>query len=320
MTRLRAATVFTGLLAVLTVAITAYWFLVLAPPPVPGEPPSQTEDERQVPRAGPAGPPPSAAGRFAELKARTERLDRLEWDPTLFGQYEAIIRDARSLQEALRGTKEALAAQELVIHAYEKQAKFPERFDAFLRYAEMGERVYNRDMASKILLLEGNRNFKNKEFLTAHRFYEEVLSRYPEGRVAAVARFQVGRCFEEMGEWQVALRKYEALITAPAEAGGMKLEAWKRAYEVRARRGKTARALETLQAIREHYPGREEARWAQLERGAYLWRLRKTAQALQALQEVKKRHPGTPEARQAADHIRRIEDSLTDVDRIPVDR
>jgi len=277
------------------------------------------------PVAGPPAPSPkvevkpakpkSAAERHADLKRRYDELAKKKWDESLFGEFEGIIQDARALQQAFPNSKEGLQAQELAILAYEKQGKFPQRFEAFLQYVEMGEKVYDREMASKILLLEANRNFKNKEFLTANRFYEEVLSRYPEGKVADIARFQVGRCFEEVGDWQVALRKYKAIMDAPAGASGMKLDAWKQTYEVYARRGRTQQALDTLQGICGHYKDKPEARWAHLEKGAYLWRLGKNAEALRVLHEVKKLYPGAPEAGQAEQYIKRIEAAFTNIEK-----
>lgn len=259
--------------------------------------------------------PKTAEERCADLKERLGGLARQDWDEALFGRYEEIVRAARALQAECPGTKVALTAQELIIEAYGRQAKFPERFDAFLRYVEMGEALYDRDMSAKILLLEGNRHFKKKDFLTAHRFYEEVLSRFPGGKVAAVARFQTGRCFEEMGDWQVALRKYQAIAGAPTDEHGMKLNAWKRVYEVHARRGKIVLALKTLQTIREAHAGEEAGRWAQLETGVYLWRQRRNAQALDVLRDLRKRYPDSPEARRAESYIQRIEESLTAPDK-----
>ena len=269
-----------------------------------------------VPEAAPKpGKPKSASERRADLKGRVDALAKEPWSEKLFGKYEAIIQDARALQQGFPGTKEALESQELVIVSYEKQGKFPERFEAFLRYVEMGEKVYDRDLAAKILLLEGNRNFKNKEFMSAHRFYEEVLSRYPEGKVADIARFQVGRCFEEVGEWQVAIRKYQAIIDAPTEKSGMKLDARKQTYEILARRGRSKEAIDALQGIHDHYKGAPEERWAHLEKGAYLWRLGKNAEALRVLHEVRKLYPDATEARRAEQYIKQIEAGLTKIDK-----
>jgi tetratricopeptide (TPR) repeat protein len=257
----------------------------------------------------PAPRPEEPVSTLAELQAEFQRLKASDKGVTrafVDKIHEHIVKLAETPDQQI-------AAQQLMVSAYEEMGEKDEALVAFEKYLDLVEKRDGKEKAALVARRKGESLFYEKqEFLYAMAYFDVVATRYPDSPHYGHARYMTAKYYEKTRSMDKAAEEYQRIITEMPDSQ------WARAARqdlplVLNNIGKPKAALTVLDQMEAKSTNEEDAGYALFHRGITYYMSGEPGypQALKAFRTLTEKFPGHRYAQGANDMIAVIRSKYT---------
>ncbi len=149
---------------------------------------------------------------YSEAKEVFQKINNLKWHPQNLKEYNKVIKSAEKIIAHSKDKELTLNAYRLIIDCYRKQAEYGKERDAFDKYIKMVEKYYSKENAGEEIIKFADSCFNRGQYFDAVYYFDKLLTRYPQGKQSAYARYKVAACYAGMESYDKAINNYRKVI------------------------------------------------------------------------------------------------------------